>query len=71
MLLDIPVCAEEVADAVKKLKAGKAPGSDGLLAEHLKWGGDSLLVWLQSVLNFIVESEAVQSVLKAWDCGGS
>lgn len=69
MLLDTPVCTEEVADAVKKLKAGKAPGSDGLLVEHLKCQ-DSLLVWLQSVMNFIVESEAVQSVLKAWDCGG-
>ena len=51
ILLDTPFCAEEVADAVKMLKAGKAPGPDGLLAEHLKWGGDSVLVWLQGVLN--------------------
>jgi len=29
------------------------------------WGGDSVLVWLQGVLNFIVESEAVPSVFKA------
>ena len=36
MLLDTPFCAEEVAAAVKKLKAGKAAGLDGLLAEHLK-----------------------------------
>ena len=36
MLLDTPFCAEEVAVAVKKLKAGKAAGPDGLLAEHLK-----------------------------------
>lgn len=57
MLLDVPFCAEEVAAAVKKLKAGKAAGPNGLLAEHLKWGGESVLVWLQGVLNLIVESE--------------
>ena len=64
MLLDTPFCAEEVPAAVRKLKSGKAAGPDGLLAEHLKWGGESVLLWLQGVLNFIVESEAVPSVLK-------
>ena len=44
MLLDVPFCAEEVAVAVKKLKVGKAAGPDGLPAEHLKWGGESVLV---------------------------
>ena len=64
MLLDTPFCAEEVPAAVRKLKSGKAAGPDGLLAEHLKWGGECVLLWLQGVLNFIVESEAVPSVLK-------
>ena len=64
MLLDTPFCAKEVAVAVKKLKAGKAAGPDGLLAEHLKCCGESFLVWLQGLLNFIVETEAVPCVLK-------
>jgi len=70
MLQDTPFCAEEVADAVKKLKAGKAPGPDRLLAEHLKWEG--ILCWCGCrvyVLNFIAESEAVSSVLKAGKAG--
>ena len=54
-----------VAAAVKKLKVGKAAGPDGLLGEHLKWGGEAVLVWLQGVVNSIVESEAVPSVVKA------
>ena len=29
VLLDTPFCAEEVADAVEKLKAGKAPDQTG------------------------------------------
>ena len=44
MLLDTPFCAEEVAAAVRKFKSGKAAGPDGLLAEHLKWGGESVLL---------------------------
>lgn len=66
MLPDTTFCAEEVVAAVKKLKAGKAAGLDRLLAEHryLKWS-DSMLVCLQGVLNFVVESQAVPSVLKA------
>ena len=64
MLHDVPFCAEEVVAAVKKLKVGKAAGPDGLLEEHLKWGGLSVLVWLQGMLNSFVESEAVPSVLK-------
>ena len=62
MLLDTPFCAAPAA--VRKFKSGKAAGPDGLLAEHLKWGGESVLLLLQGVLNFIVESEAVPSVLK-------
>ena len=40
VLLDVPFSAEEVSAAVSKLKCGKAAGPDGLMAEHLKAGGD-------------------------------
>ena len=40
MLLDVPFSAEEVAAAVSKLKCRKAAGPDGLMAEHLKAGGE-------------------------------
>ena len=34
-------------------KFGKASGPDGLFAEHLKWGGETLHLWLLNVFNFI------------------
>ena len=41
----------EVADIIKKLKSGKAPGLDGITAEMLKHGGGSLvkLIWKLTV----------------------
>ena len=62
-LLDVPFTAEEVSRAVSKLKK-KAPGPDGLLAEHLKAGGEGVVIWLRNILNAIVEFESVPSVLK-------
>ena len=41
-ILDVPFILEEVECAIRKLKSGKSGGPDGLSAEHLKWGGDSL-----------------------------
>ena len=39
-LLDVPFTTEDISRAIKKLKARKAPGPDGLMAEHLKAGGE-------------------------------
>ena len=66
-ILDSPFKAEEVAAAMRKFKAA---GLDGIVAEHLKWGGAvprcrslppccGLLV-----VNAIVDSEMVPGVLK-------
>ena len=49
-LLDVPFTAQEVSKAVVKLKEKKAPGSDGLLAEHLKAGGEAVMIWLRNIL---------------------
>ena len=64
MLLDVPFSAEEVSRAVSKLKCRKAAGPDGLVAEHLKAGGESVVIWLMNILNAIVEMEVVPDVLK-------
>ena len=64
MLLDVPFSAEEVSAAVSKLQCGKAAGPDGLMAEHLKAGGEMVVIWLLNVLNTIVELEVILDVLK-------
>ena len=64
-LLDVPFSAEEVAGAVRfKLKGKKAPGQDGLMAEHLKAGGEAVVIWLTRTLNVIIELEVIPDVLK-------
>ena len=63
-LLDVPFTAEEVSRAVSKLKKKKAPGPDSLLAEHLKAGGEAVVIWLMNILNATVELESVPTVLK-------
>ena len=64
-LLDVPFVAEEVARAVARLKGRKAPGPDGLMAEHLKEGGEVMVVWLSNILNAVVDLEVVPSTLKS------
>ena len=64
MLLDVLFSAEEVSAAVAKLKNRKAARPDGLMAEHLKEGGESVVIWLMNILNAVVELEVVPGVLK-------
>ena len=45
----------EVSRAVSKLKKKKAPGPDGLLAKHLKAGGEAVVIWLMNILNATAE----------------
>ena len=55
--LDIAFTAEEVTKPVSRLKLRKAAGPDGLMAEHLRNGGDTLVIWLMNILNSVVELE--------------
>jgi len=64
MLLDIPFSAEEVSVVITKLKSRKSAGPDGLMAEHLKAGGESVVIWLMNVLNAVVEMKVIPVVLK-------
>ena len=64
MLVDTPFTLEETEGVTKSLKSGKAGGLDHLQAEHLKFGGNSLVLWVQQVCNAIVELETIPDVLK-------
>ena len=64
MLVDTPFTLEETEGVIKNLKSGKASGLDHLQAEHLKFGGNSLVLWVQQVCNAAVELETIPDVLK-------
>ena len=64
MVLDIPFTAEEVDNALRRLKSGKAAGHDMLQPEHLKYGGKAIRIWVQQISNAIVELENVPDALK-------
>ena len=55
----IPYTASLIQEFVRK-----APGPDGLMAEHLKAGGEAVVIWLLRILNAIKELEVVLDVLK-------
>ena len=63
-LLDVPFSAAEVMTAVRRLKRNKAAGPDGLLAEHLKFAGEHVIIWLRNIMNVIIELEAIPDFMK-------
>ena len=63
-VLSEPVGPLEVLSAIKALKSGKASGLDGLLSEHLKHGGPTLIPWLTKILNRIFVTEEIPLCLK-------
>ena len=64
MFLDIGFSTEEVISAVTKMKMKKPVGEDGFTAEHLKYGGNFIIVWLAEILDAIVDSEQIPACLK-------
>ena len=64
VFLDVAFNTEEVDHAVNKLKIKKSAGPDNLTAEHLKYGGNSIIVWLTEILNAIVDMEQIPACLK-------
>ena len=65
MILDVDITSEEVTHAIPRLKLGKAVGDDGLSAEHLRYGGVSLVNWMVQGFNSILAQEIIPNCLKA------
>ncbi len=49
----------EIMEAKRKLKLGKAPGSDGTIAEMLKYGGEIVVDWMVWICNLAREQSKV------------
>ncbi len=49
----------EVMEAIRKLKLGKAPGPDGIIAEMLKYGGEIVVDWMMWICNLAWEQSKV------------
>ena len=64
LILDCPINTEEIESALRKLKTRRSGGADGLLAEHLKNGGPTLIVWLERIFNTIIHLEQIPSSFK-------
>ena len=62
--MDTPFTLEETEGIIKSLKSGRAGGLDYFQAEHLKFGGNSLVLWVQQVSNAAIELEIIPDVLK-------
>ena len=46
------------------MKLKKSAGPDDLMAEHLKYGKQSIIMWLTGILNTIVDVEQVLACFK-------
>jgi len=64
-ILDCSFTREEVAGTMMKLELRKAAGPDGVVGEHLKWGGHMVQEWLLRVTNAVVDLEVLPSILKS------
>ena len=50
----MPFTEEEVQQIVEmKMKLGKTSGLDGTTAEHIRYGGHTITVWLTEIFNAI------------------
>ena len=52
-------CREEIESALRKMKSRRSGGADGLLAEHLKNGGPTLVAWLKRIFTTIIHLEQI------------
>ena len=55
-VLNLPINQEEVRKSIKNLKNGKACGTDGIVSEMLKAGGQQVILFLTKLFNRIFES---------------
>ena len=62
-VLNTPIVVEELEGAIKKLKRGKSSGPDGIIPEHILFGGQNLRLWLINIFNAIINLESVPPCL--------
>lgn len=62
-ILECAITYDELISAISSLKRKKAPGPDGVLNEHVLYGGQPLLQLLLILFNMIIDHE---SVPKRW-----
>ena len=63
-ILDVEVTADEVESALLFLKLGRSKGTDGLNAEHLLYGGKTVVLWLRKIFNSIISLEEIPHCFK-------
>ena len=63
-ILDTDICVEKIECALRILKMGKSSGLDGILPEHIVYGGEVLKVWLKKVYNRILTLEEFPDCFK-------
>ncbi len=49
----------DIMEVIRKLKSGKTPGSDGITAEMLKYGGEIAVDWMMWICNLVWEQRKV------------
>ena len=64
LVLDMSFSVEESEFVVLKLNCGKGSGADDLQAEHLKYGGHLILLWIQCIFNAIIQLEQYSALPK-------
>ena len=64
--LGLPRTQEELRIAISQLSNGKAPGEDGITAEILRLGGESVVQWLKHLADCVWCEEAVPKVWKKY-----
>ena len=64
--LNSPITAEEIKQAIQKLKCKKATGVDGISAEFHKYGCNELLPESELLFNTILTNGEYSSI---WDTG--
>ena len=55
---------EIIGETINKMKNGKSPDGDGIMAEHLKFGGTVLLEYLQKLFNTIILEQKIPDQFK-------
>ena len=56
---NIEIESQDIDNAVKALKIGKSAGTDGVVGEFIKYGGNSLKVYLQKLFQKIIDTREV------------